>query len=277
MRRTGCLADSEIMKKCVLGRAVPLNKPQLLVSGGANNPNLYFPPVKDPQPRGRPSKAWYMTHMLDSMTGKDDFADKYTKELKEAKPLPPPTMMRGAPQNPARAVPAQTFEGGEFVQIQQNLASLLNLGLSFSQQSQAQTPPQPQAQTPPQPPVQAPPQPPQAPPQSPQAPPQPQVQAPPVQAPPQTPANTKDANIIKKAVELRLGSGSKSKSGGKKGKTTPALKNLKVSPAKDISQALQIEPSASKQASDASTVQQLATSKAGRPLKPQEVGLYGRG
>ena len=259
MRRTGCLADSEIMKKCVLGQAVPLNKPQLLVSGGANNPNLYFPPVKDPQPRGRPSKAWYMTHMLDSMTGKDDFADKYTKELKEAKPLPPPTMMRGAPQNPARAVPAQTFESDEFGQVKQKLASLLNLGLSFSQQSQAQTPPQPQAQTPPQPPVQAPPQPPQAPPQQPQAPPQPQVKAPPVQAPPQTPANTRDADLFQKALALRKrasGSGSKKKQ-----------QNLKVSPAKDISQALQIvEPSASKQASDASTVQQLATSKAGRPL-----------
>ena len=274
MRRTGCLADSEIMKKCVLGQAVPLNKPQLLVSGGANNPNLYFPPVKDPQPRGRPSKAWYMTHMLDSMTGKDDFADKYTKELKEAKPLPPPTMMRGAPQNPARAVPAQTFESDEFGQVKQKLASLLNLGLSFSQQSQAQTPPQPQAQTPPQPPVQAPP------PQQPQAPPQPQVKAPPVQAPPQTPANTKDANIIKRAVELRLGSKRASGSGsGKRRAPTPALKN-KVSPVKNISEALQIvEPSASKQASDASTVQQLATSKAGRPLTKNKPGdlIYGRG
>lgn len=137
MRRTGCLADSEIMKKCVLGQAVPLNKPQLLVSGGANNPDLYFPPIKNPQPRGRPSKAWYMTHMLDSMTGKDDFADKYTRELKEAKPQPAPIMMREAPRNPARAVPAQTFEGGEFGQIQQNLASLLNLGLSFSPVAQS--------------------------------------------------------------------------------------------------------------------------------------------
>jgi len=52
-----------------------------------------------------------------------------------------------------------------------------------------------------------------------------------------------------------------------------------VSPAKNISQDLQIEPSASKQASDASTVQQLATSKAGRPLTKNKPGdlTYGRG
>lgn len=115
MRRHGVLADSHQKISCSLQNPVPLGRNDLLVGRAAPNPNIYRPTPKDKWSRPRPSRAGFMGHVLEPLTGlpiNEKYRDqvrkpneplvKAAREFKEAFPA-------GLPRNP---VPFGLNRGG---------------------------------------------------------------------------------------------------------------------------------------------------------------------